>query len=45
MEHLGLNILIGDSMEETVECGDILVTTTPATQPIVKNEWVSEGCI
>ncbi|MGQ9596686.1 MAG: LAGLIDADG family homing endonuclease [Thermoproteota archaeon] len=43
MEHLGLKILAKGSVEETVRGCDILVTTTPVTQPIVKNEWISEG--
>ncbi|MBO3769066.1 MAG: alanine dehydrogenase [Candidatus Brockarchaeota archaeon] len=43
MEYLGLKILIKSSIKEAVEGCDILVTTTPVTQPIVKNEWISEG--
>ncbi|MBO3800509.1 MAG: alanine dehydrogenase [Candidatus Brockarchaeota archaeon] len=43
MEYLGLNILIKDSVKEAVQGCDILVTTTPVTQPIVRSEWVSEG--
>lgn len=43
MEYLGLNILIKEKIEDAVKNCDILVTTTPATQPIVKNEWVSKG--
>jgi len=43
MEHLGLNILVNDGVEETVRGCDILVTTTPVTRPVVKNEWVGEG--
>ncbi len=43
MEYLSLNILVNDTVEETVRGCDILVTTTPATQPVVKNEWIGEG--
>jgi alanine dehydrogenase len=30
------------TIEEACEC-DILVTTTPVREPIIKNEWISEG--
>lgn len=43
MGHLGLNILAKDGVEDVVKGCDVLVTTTPATRPVVKNEWVSEG--
>lgn len=43
MEHLGLNILVKEGVEETVRGCDILVTTTPVTKPLVKNEWINEG--
>ena len=36
------DILVKDSIEEVCDC-DILVTTTPAREPIVKNEWIKEG--
>jgi len=42
MKYLGLNIL-PRKIEDAVRGCDILVTTTPVTQPIVKNEWISEG--
>jgi alanine dehydrogenase len=42
MKYLGLNIL-PEEIEDAVRGCDILVTTTPVTQPIVKNEWISEG--
>lgn len=32
-----------ESAEEAVERADIVVTTTPSRQPIVMEEWVSEG--
>lgn len=31
------------SFEEAVRAADILVTATPATEPMVKREWVSKG--
>ncbi|MEM1557260.1 MAG: alanine dehydrogenase [Thermoproteota archaeon] len=43
MEHLGLKISIKNNVKEAVKGCDILVTTTPVTQPIVRSEWVSEG--
>ncbi|MFH1773778.1 MAG: alanine dehydrogenase [Methanobacteriota archaeon] len=30
------------TIEEACEC-DVLVTTTPVREPIIKNEWISEG--
>ncbi|MDI6806585.1 MAG: alanine dehydrogenase [Candidatus Aenigmarchaeota archaeon] len=43
MKFLGLNIVIKERIEDVVKGCDILVTTTPVTQPIVKNGWISEG--
>jgi alanine dehydrogenase len=43
VKYLGLNILPKKNVEDAVKGCDILVTTTPVTQPIVKNEWISEG--
>jgi len=43
MEHLGLNILVKEGVEETVRGCDIIVTTTPVTSPLVRNQWVEEG--
>ncbi len=43
MGKLGLNILVEKEIEEAVKGVDILVTTTPVTQPIVKNDWIGEG--
>ena len=41
--YLDLNISIKGKVEEAVRGCDILVTTTPVTQPIVEDEWVDEG--
>ncbi len=43
MAYLDLNISIKEKVEDVVRGCDILVTTTPATQPVVENEWVDEG--
>ncbi|MBO3809877.1 MAG: alanine dehydrogenase [Candidatus Brockarchaeota archaeon] len=43
MQHLGLRILIEEGVEETVRGCDIIVTTTPVTQPLVENEWIEDG--
>jgi len=32
-----------DSVEKAVKNADIVITTTPSRQPIVKNEWASPG--
>ncbi|MFZ2411359.1 MAG: alanine dehydrogenase [Candidatus Methanoperedens sp.] len=39
---LDCDIFIKKSIREVCEC-DILVTTTPSREPIVKNEWIAEG--
>ncbi|MFB3889574.1 MAG: alanine dehydrogenase [Candidatus Bathyarchaeia archaeon] len=41
--HPHLQTKVAISVESAVEGADIVVTTTPATQPVVQNEWVSEG--
>jgi len=43
MKHLGLNIVIKEEVKDAVTGCDILVTTTPATKPVVRKEWVSGG--
>jgi len=43
MEYLGLKFFIKNNVKEAVEGCDILVTATPVTQPIVKNEWITAG--
>ena len=42
-EKLGLNVKAVDSVRETVEGADIVVTVTPVRKPIVKNEWIRPG--
>lgn len=34
--------IVPKTIEEACEC-DVLVTTTPVREPIVRNEWISEG--
>ncbi|MCX9010992.1 MAG: alanine dehydrogenase [Candidatus Methanoperedens sp.] len=38
----GCDIIPKRSIKEVCDC-DILVTTTPSREPIVKDEWISEG--
>jgi len=40
---LGVNVEATDSVEDAVKGVDILVTVTPVREPIVKNEWITEG--
>ncbi|MEM2282587.1 MAG: alanine dehydrogenase [Candidatus Hadarchaeales archaeon] len=42
-ERLGVNIHSKESVEQAVRGCDIVVTTTPSTEPIVRKEWVAEG--
>lgn len=43
MKFLNLNMRAEDKIEDVVRGCDILVTTTPVREPIVKNEWIDEG--
>ncbi|MCP3030924.1 cyclodeaminase [Halobacillus sp. A1] len=40
---LGLKVEIKNSIEEVVRSSDIVITTTPSTEPIIKSEWLHEG--
>ncbi len=40
---MGVAMDVASSVRECVSDADIIVTTTPATKPVVKNEWVPEG--
>lgn len=42
-DSLDFDIVPVDTAQAAVEDADIVVTTTPSKNPIVKNEWVSEG--
>ncbi len=39
---VGCDILVKKSIKEVCDC-DILVTTTPSREPVVMDEWISEG--
>ncbi len=41
---LGLDIKAVESIKAAVEGSDVVVTTTPARVPIIKTEWVENGC-
>jgi alanine dehydrogenase len=42
-KRLGLKARACATVEEVVRGSDVLVTITPCTRPVVKNEWVTEG--
>jgi alanine dehydrogenase len=42
-EHFRLNVKIKDKISDCVKQADIVVTTTPVRQPIVKSEWIKDG--
>lgn len=41
--YLGKPVLVAASAEEVVRSSDVVVTTTPATQPIVSAQWLHPG--
>lgn len=41
-KRLDCDVILKKSVREVCNC-DILVTTTPSREPLVKNEWISEG--
>jgi alanine dehydrogenase len=41
---LGLDIKVVKSIKAAVEGSDVVVTTTPVRVPIIKSEWVENGC-
>ncbi|SIS38319.1 cyclodeaminase [Salimicrobium flavidum] len=42
-EKLGISITVGDTAEEVVRNSDIVVTTTPSSEPIVQADWLHPG--
>ncbi|WP_085505409.1 cyclodeaminase [Thalassobacillus devorans] len=40
---LGINVTISSSAEEMVRASDVIITTTPATTPVIKAEWLHPG--
>lgn len=41
-KRLDCDVILKKSVREVCDC-DILVTTTPSREPVVKSEWISEG--
>jgi ornithine cyclodeaminase len=39
----GVTIIVHDTVEEAVDRADIVVTTTPAEEPVVLDEWLRPG--
>lgn len=44
-QRLHLNVRVASSPRETIEGADIVVTTTPSHQPIVRAEWLVPGTL
>ncbi|MGJ9457953.1 cyclodeaminase [Oceanobacillus sp. CF4.6] len=42
-EKLGKEVIIAESVEEVIKMSEIVVTTTPATEPLIKAEWLHPG--
>ncbi|WP_347862898.1 cyclodeaminase [Salimicrobium sp. PL1-032A] len=40
---LNISITVGDTAEEVVRNSDIVVTTTPASEPIIQGDWLHPG--
>lgn len=40
---IGVEISVCSSPKEAVQGADVIVTTTPSRQPLVQNEWISDG--
>ena len=40
---LGIDVEVGDSAETVVRSSEIVITTTPATEPIIKSSWLHPG--
>lgn len=43
MEQLGIPVRVCDTAEMVVRESDIVVTCTPATEPIIQSEWIHAG--
>ncbi len=43
-KRIGAEVTKTDSLQEAVRASDIVVTATSSSSPIVKGEWVMEGC-
>lgn len=40
---LGIEVKVAESAEQVVRNSELVITTTPATQPIIKAEWLHPG--
>ena len=40
---LGVKVNVLKEAEEVVKNSDVLITTTPSSEPVVKSEWIHEG--
>ncbi|GGC99581.1 cyclodeaminase [Thalassobacillus devorans] len=40
---LGIEVTISRTAEEVVKASDVVITTTPATDPVIKAEWLHPG--
>jgi ornithine cyclodeaminase len=43
MDRFGISVETAKSAREAVEGSDVVVTTTPAREPLIKAEWISAG--
>lgn len=42
-ERLGIKVIVASSPEQVVKESEVVVTTTPATEPLIKAEWLHPG--
>ena len=40
---LKINFVISEKIKQVCEKSDILITATPSTEPLIKNEWLKKG--
>jgi alanine dehydrogenase len=43
-KRIGAEVVEADNLQEAVRQSDIVVTATPSSDPIIKGDWVMEGC-
>ena len=43
-KRLDAEVVKTDNLQEAVRQSDIVVTATPSSEPIIKGDWVKEGC-
>ncbi len=44
MRKEGIDVTVADDLETLCRASDIIITTTPATSPLIKADWVAPGC-